>query len=93
MTHIYVCNQTIIGSNNGLWPGRRQAIICTNAGILLIGPLGTNFSEILIEFLTFSFLKMHLKRSPAKWWQLSLGLNVLSRFPNFMASSSTQVHE
>ena len=37
------------GSDNGLSPGWRQAIIWTNAGILLIGPLGTNFSEILIE--------------------------------------------
>ena len=40
---------TIIGSDNGMLSGRRQAIIWTNAGILLIGPLGTNFSEILIE--------------------------------------------
>ena len=39
----------IIGSDNGLSPGRRQAIIWTNAGILLIGPLGINFSEILFE--------------------------------------------
>ena len=38
----------MIGSGNGLSPGRRQAIILTNDGILLIGPLGTN-SEILIE--------------------------------------------
>ena len=30
----------IIGSDNGFSPGRRQAIIWTNAGILLIGPLG-----------------------------------------------------
>ena len=47
----YKCvgNLTIIGSDNGLSPGRHQAIIWTNAGILLIGPLGTNFSEILIE--------------------------------------------
>ena len=52
---------TIIGSDNGLLPGRRQAIIWTNAGILLIGPLGTNFSEILIEIHTFPFKKMHLK--------------------------------
>ena len=29
--------------------GRRQAIIWTNAGILSIESLGTNFSEILIE--------------------------------------------
>ena len=37
-----------------------QAIIWTDAGILLIGPLGTNFSEILIEIHTFSFKKKHL---------------------------------
>ena len=48
MTHICVSNLTIIGSDNGLSPGRRQAIIWTNAGLLLIGPLETNFSEILI---------------------------------------------
>ena len=47
--HMYVNNLTIIGSDNGLLPGRHQAIIWTNAGILLTGPLGTNFSEILIE--------------------------------------------
>ena len=33
----------------------------------IIGPLGTNFSEILIEILTFSFNKMRLKMSSAKW--------------------------
>ena len=65
-THICVGNLTIIGSDNGLSPGRRQAIILTNAGILLIGPLGTNFSEILIEIQTFSFKKMRLKVSSAK---------------------------
>ena len=48
VTHICVGNLAIIGSNNGLSPGRRQAIIWTSAGILLIGRLGTNFSEILI---------------------------------------------
>ena len=32
-----------------LSPGRRQAIIWTNAGILSIEPLGTNFSEIWIK--------------------------------------------
>ena len=58
VTHICVSKQTIIGSDNGLSPDRRQAIIWTNAGLLLIGPLGTNFREILIEILTFSFKKM-----------------------------------
>ena len=41
-THICVGNLTIIGSDNGLAPDRRQAIIWTNAGILLIGPLRIN---------------------------------------------------
>ena len=66
VTHICVSKLTIIGSDNGLSPGRRQAIIWTNAGILLIRPLGTNFNGMLIEILTFSFMKMHLKVSSAK---------------------------
>ena len=65
-THICVRKLTIIGSDNGLSPDRRQAIIWTNVGLLLIGPLGTNVSEILIEILTFSFNKMRLKVSSAK---------------------------
>ena len=65
--HICVSKLTIIGSNNGLSPDRRQAIIWTNAGLLLMGPLGTNFCEILIENLTFSFKKMCLKVSSANW--------------------------
>ena len=77
VTHICVGKLTIIGSDNGLSPDRRQAIIWTNAGLLLIGPLATNFSEILIEILTFSFKKMRLKVSSAKRWPFCLGLNVL----------------
>ena len=53
-----------------------------NAGILLIVPLGTNFSEILIGIQTFSIKKMHLKMSSAKWRPFCLGLNVL-RSGNF----------
>ena len=67
VTHICVSNLTIIVSDNGLSPGRRQAIIWNNVGLLLIEPLGINFSEILIEIHTFSFKKMHLKLSSAKW--------------------------
>ena len=73
VTHICVGKLTFIGSDNGLSPGRRQAIIWSNAGILLIGPLGTNFSEILIEIDTFSFKKM----SSGKWRPCCLSLNVL----------------
>ena len=78
VTHICVGKLTIIGSDNGLSPERRQAIIWTNAGILLIGPLGTNFSEILIEIQTFSLKKIRLKMSSAKCCSFRLGLNVLS---------------
>ena len=77
VTHICVSNLTIIGSDNGLSPDRRQAIIWTNAGILLIRTLGTNFSEILSEIHAFSFKKMHLKMSSAKWRLFRLGLNEL----------------
>ena len=80
VTHICVGKLTNIGSDNGLSPGRRQAIIWTNAGILSIGPLGTNLSEISIEIHTFSIKKMSLKMSSAKWRLFRLGLNVLMRF-------------
>ena len=66
VTHICVSKLTIICSDNGLSPGRRQAIIWINAGILLIRTLGTNFSEMLGKIHSFSFKKMHLKMSSAK---------------------------
>ena len=50
VTQICVSDLTSIGSDNGLSPGRRQAIIRTNAVILLIRPLRTNFSEYLSKF-------------------------------------------
>ena len=78
MTHICVSKLTIIGSDNGLLPGRCQAIIWTYTGILLIGPLGTNFNEILIKIHIFSFKKMHLKMSSGKWRPFCLGLNMLT---------------
>ena len=77
VTHICVSKLTIIGSDNGLPPDRRQAIIWTDAGILLIRTTGTNFSEILGEIHSFSFKKMHLKMSSAKGRLFSLGLNEL----------------
>ena len=79
VTHICFGNLTIIGSDNGLSPGRRQAINWTNVGILLIGPLWSNFSETFIEIHTFSFKKIHLKMSSGKWRPFCLGLNVLYR--------------
>ena len=69
--HICASKLTIIGSDNDLSPDRRQVIISTNVVTLLIGPLGTNFSEILFE------IQMRLKMSSAKYTPFCLGLNVL----------------
>ena len=77
VTHICVGKLSIIGSDNGLSPNRCQAIILTNAGILFIGTLGTNFSEISIEIYTFSW-KFIWKCRLEKWRPCCLGLNVLT---------------
>ena len=58
VTHTCIDNPSINGSDNGLLSSRRKDIIWTNDGILLIGSLETNFSEILIEIHTFSYLKI-----------------------------------
>ena len=76
-THVCVGKLTIIASDNGLSLGRRQAIIWTNAEILLITPLGTNFNEILIEIHIFSFKIMYLKMS-GKCQPFCLSLKVLN---------------
>ena len=60
---------------------RNQAIIWTKAGILLIGHLGTDFSEMLIEIHMLSFKEMLLKMSSVKFRALGLGLNMLSTDP------------
>ena len=76
VSHICICELIVIGSDNGLPPSRRQAIIWTNAGILLIGTLGTEFSEILSEIQTFSFKKMHLNMSNVKFSFKKMHLNM-----------------
>ena len=77
VTHICVSKLTAIGSDNGLSPCRCQAVIWTNAIILLIRILAANFSEILSYSHIFSFNKMRLKVSCAKCQQFCLGLDVL----------------
>ena len=83
-THISVSKLTIIDSDNGLSPDRRQTIIWTNTGILLIGILGTNFSETLSEIQTFSFKKTYLKMSSGKWRPFCLGFDVLKNHSPFV---------
>ena len=64
-------------SDNGLSPGLHQVIIWTNAGILFMGPLGSNFSGILTQTHVFSFQNMHMKMLSVKWQLFCLSLNVL----------------
>ena len=63
-----------------------QAIIRTNAGISLIGALGTNFREILIDIDTFSFKKIHLKMSSFR-----LGFNALNWYVAADIAPPTQI--
>ena len=74
--HICASDLTTIGWDNGLSPGRRQSIISNSAGILLIGTLGINLNEILLEINIFS-LKIRLKMSCVKLRIFRLRLNVL----------------
>ena len=82
--HICVGNLTNIGSDNGLSPGRCQAIIWSrdrsNAGILLLGLVGTNFSETWIQIQIFSLKKIRLTMSSAKYQPFCVSLNVLTNW-------------
>ena len=86
MTHICVGKIIISGSDNGLSPDRRQAIIWTNAGLLSIEPLRTYFSENLIKIQALSLKKMHVKMSSAKWRPSCLGLKALRRVDVYVIS-------
>ena len=88
--YIRASNVTIIGPDNVLSPGRRQAIIWSNAGISLIWLFRTNFSEILSEIFTFLFNIMHLKMSCTKWRQFCPGLSVLKQVHDIDCSTSWQ---
>ena len=60
-----------------------QAIIGTNAGVLSIDSLWTNFSEILIKIYNFLFKKMHLKMPFGKWRSFCVGLNLRTMAPQY----------
>ena len=76
VTHKGVGKSTIIDSDDAMSPGWRQAIIGTNAVIMLIDPVATNNNEMFNEIHTFSFQEMHLKISSAKRRPFCLGLYV-----------------
>ena len=83
-------NRISIGLDNGLSPVRRQAVIWTNSGLLSIGRLRTNFSEIWIGILPFSFWKIHLKMSSAKMPFCPVGDELTNRI-NVVTSSSRRL--
>ena len=99
VTHICVDNLTVTGSDNGLSPGRHQAIIRTNDGILLMRPSGTNFSEVIIEIHIFHWRKcienvawkmtaISSRRQCVKKYEC-----IYSQFPTFPDTDMTQVGE
>ena len=73
--HICIGKLSIIGSDNVLLPGRRQAIIWGKAAILLI-ETRNNFQWNLKRNSCIFLKNMHLKMS-AKWRSYYIGLDVL----------------
>ena len=70
LTHLLInasANWVSIGSGNDLSLVRHQAINWTNAALVSIGPLWTNFTDTLIEIQMFSFKNTQLRMSSAKW--------------------------
>ena len=74
-------NKVSIGSGNGLSPVRRQAITQTNADILSIGPLRNKLQRNSDRNTKFSFMKMHLKISSAKWCPFCPGEDEFTHWP------------
>ena len=72
--HICSSNLTIIGSCRLVVA---KPLSASMLEYCLIGPLETNFNDILIQIETFSFKKMHLKVLSAKWQPFCLSLIVL----------------
>ena len=79
LRHICVGDLVTIGLDNGLSPGRRQAIIWIYAVIVLIGLFGNKLQWNLIWNRKFPFKKMHLGMSAAKRWPFWLSFNGLTK--------------
>ena len=85
----HVCS-SIMASDNGSVSVQHQAIIWTNAGSLSIWPLETKFSEVWIKIKQFSYKKLHLKMSSAKWQPFCHGLDVLTHYPVVISYTGQQ---
>ena len=85
LTHICVTglneasvNKTTAGSDNGVEQNKRQDIIWTNVGLLLIRPLETKFSKILFKLQQVWCKKILLKFVVWQKVDIFLSLNVLT---------------
>ena len=73
-------------------PHRNRETHTSLAQIMLIWPLGTYFSEILIGIQIFLIKKMHLKMSSAEWRPYFLGLSVLNEASLRAVINSTKLY-
>ena len=85
VTHICVRKLTIVGSDNGLSPGRRQAVILTNAGVLLIGLL----RKVLLVYLLSKLIYFHWRKWIGKCLRpFCLGTNLLTTIYHHVANGN-----
>ena len=91
VTNICVSKLTSIGSDNGLSPGPCQAIIWTNAGIVLFGHLGTNFDEIVTKIIHFYLIKCILEMPSREWRPFRFGLDVLNASPEYIRTPNLDI--
>ena len=82
-TGVLIC---LVVSDNGLLPGRRQAINWTNDGILSMCTLGTNFSETLSDIHTFS-------RAAKCYWKCQVFHEILAKILKFVLISLLFPHK
>ena len=85
-------NWVIIGSGNGLSPAHDQAIAWTNARLFSNELPGTNFYEIQIGILPFSFKKCIWKCRLPKWLSFCPG-ELIQWFNSLWPSDDTWHHE
>ena len=65
------------GLDHGFAPDRAHAVVRSNAGLLLIGPLEINSGEIIIKIRQFHTSNV-IEKASVKWQSFYLGLRVLN---------------
>ena len=86
MTHIYASANypSLVHKMAYRETHRRQAIIWTSAGILLLGHSRTNFNDMFFEIQALTLKEIYLKISSAKLRPFCVGISLLSaRFDSF----------